>query len=73
MRTSKNVIPLLAAFFAAFHVAVAVAAQPMPNGAAIAAAVSRIMTQTRAKGMAVAVVDRGKACYVQAYGIRNAK
>ncbi len=73
MRTSKNVIPLLAAFFAAFHVAVAVAAQTMPNGAAIDAAVSRIMTQTRAKGMAVAVVDRGKAGYVQAYGIRNAK
>jgi len=72
MRTNKNVLPLLAVFFAAFQSAVAVA-QTIPNGAAIDAAVSRIMTQTRAKGMAVAVVDRGKAGYVQAYGIRNAK
>ena len=55
-----------------FQSAVAVA-QTIPNGAAIDAAVSRIMAQTRAKGMAVAVVDRGKAGYVQAYGIRNAK
>ena len=31
------------------------------------------MTRTQAKGMAVAVIDRGKVGYVQAYGIRNAK
>ena len=31
------------------------------------------MTQTRAKGMAVAVIDHGKVGYVQSYGIRNAK
>jgi CubicO group peptidase (beta-lactamase class C family) len=31
------------------------------------------MTKTSAKGMAVAVIDRGKVAYVHAYGIRNAK
>ena len=31
------------------------------------------MTRTQAKGMAVAVIDRGKVGYVQAYGVRNAK
>jgi len=45
----------------------------MPNGAAIDGEVSRIMTQTGAKGVAVAVIDHGKVGYVRAYGIRNAK
>ncbi len=31
------------------------------------------MAQTRANGMAVAVIDHGKVAYVHAYGIRNAK
>ncbi len=31
------------------------------------------MTRTHAKGIAVAVIDRGKVHYVRAYGIRNAK
>jgi CubicO group peptidase (beta-lactamase class C family) len=31
------------------------------------------MTQTHAKGLAVAVIDHGKVSYVQAYGIRDAK
>jgi CubicO group peptidase (beta-lactamase class C family) len=44
-----------------------------PNGAAIDAEVSKIMTRTHANGMAVAVVDHGKVGYVHAYGIRNAK
>ena len=45
----------------------------MPNGAGIDAEVSKIMTLTHAKGMAVAVIDHGKVGYVQALGIRNAK
>jgi CubicO group peptidase (beta-lactamase class C family) len=57
--------------FATF--AAAAVAQTIPNGAAIDAEVSRIMTQTHAKGMAVAVIDRGKVVYVNAYGDRNAK
>src|SRR5277367_438665 len=51
----------------------AVVAQTIPNGAAIDAEVSKIMTQTRARGMAIAVIDQGKVGYVQSYGIRNAQ
>ena len=39
----------------------------------IDAEVAKIMTHTRAEGMAVAVIDHGKVGYVQSYGIRNAK
>ncbi len=48
-------------------------AQTIPNGAAIDAKARKIMTNTSAKGMAVAVIDHGKVAYVQSYGIRNAK
>ena len=49
------------------------AAQTIPSGPAIDAEVAKIMTQTHAKGLAVAVIDHGKVSYVQAYGIRDAK
>jgi CubicO group peptidase (beta-lactamase class C family) len=49
------------------------AAAPTPTGAAIDAEVGRILADTQAKGLAVAVIDHGKVAYVQAYGIRNAK
>jgi CubicO group peptidase (beta-lactamase class C family) len=52
---------------------VASIAQTIPSGAAIDARVKKVMSKTQANGMAVAVVDRGKVGYVQAYGIRNAK
>ena len=44
-----------------------------PTNSAIDAEVKKIMMQTHANGMAVAVIDHGKVGYVQAYGIRNAK
>jgi len=47
--------------------------QTIPSGAAIDTYVKKIMSKTHANGMAVAVVDKGKVGYVQAYGIRNAK
>ena len=47
--------------------------QTIPSGAAIDTQVKKIMSKTHANGMAVAVVDKGKVGYVQAYGIRNAK
>ena len=50
----------------------AVVAQTIPSGTAIDAEVRKIMTKTRAKGIAVAVIDHGKVDYVQAYGVRNA-
>jgi CubicO group peptidase (beta-lactamase class C family) len=50
-----------------------VVAQTMPGGPAIDAEVSKVMSQTHANGMAVAVIDHGKVTYVQSYGIRNVK
>jgi CubicO group peptidase (beta-lactamase class C family) len=47
--------------------------QSVPSGAAIDAEVAGIMARTGAKGLAVAVIDRGKVVYVHAYGMRNAK
>jgi len=40
--------------------------------AAIDAAVQRVMADTHARGMAVAVIQDGKVGYVQAYGVRDA-
>ncbi len=45
----------------------------LPNRAAIDVEVSKIITLTHAKRMAVAVIDHGKAGYAHAYGIRDAK
>src|SRR5580700_10966122 len=59
--------------FAACCLPVAAVSQTAPNGAAIDGEVSRIMTQTGGKGIAVAVIDHGKVGYVHAYGICNAK
>ena len=60
-------------FLALFSLSFAVVAQTIPTGTAIDAEVGRIMTNTHAQGMAVAVIDHGKVGYVQSYGIRNAK
>jgi CubicO group peptidase (beta-lactamase class C family) len=49
----------------------AVVGQTLPNAAAIDREVNKIMTDTHAKGMAVAVIDHGKVGYVHAYGVRN--
>jgi CubicO group peptidase (beta-lactamase class C family) len=73
MRMRKTVVPLLAVLSFAFCLPIMVVAQTMPNGGAIDAEVSKIMTRTHARGMAVAVIDHGKVGYVHAYGIRNAK
>jgi CubicO group peptidase (beta-lactamase class C family) len=69
MNPRKGAFVLSAVFCLPF----AVFAQTIPSGAAIDGEVNKIMAHTRAKGMAVAVIDHGKVGYVQAYGIRNAK
>src|SRR5580658_8066829 len=73
MKARRRVLPLLAVLSAAFRLPVAGVAQTIPNGAAIDAEVSKIMSRTHANGMAVAVIDHGKAGYAHAYGIRDAK
>ncbi len=45
----------------------------MPASVNIDAEVHKLMSRTHANGIAVAVIDHGKASYIQAYGIRNAK
>lgn len=45
----------------------------LPAGTAIDRHVERLMEQTGAKGLAIAVIDGGKVTYVKAYGERNAK
>ena len=60
-------------FLALFSLSFAVVAQTIPTGTAIDAEVGRIMTNTHAQGMAVAVIDHGKVGYVQSYGIRNTR
>jgi CubicO group peptidase (beta-lactamase class C family) len=54
-------------------IGIPLSAQTIPGGPAIDAEVAKIMAQTHAKGMAVAVIDHGKVSYVQAYGVRDAK
>ena len=72
MKTSVKVLPFLTVFIASYCLPVVAVAQTIPNGPAIDAEVSKVMTHTSAKGMAVAVIDHGKVGYVHAYGIRNA-
>ena len=45
----------------------------LPGAAAIDARVRAAMAETRANGMAIAVIEDGRVVYVQAYGTRNAK
>jgi CubicO group peptidase (beta-lactamase class C family) len=69
----KDRLRLLMLFCVVFRLPIEVVAQTMPDGPAIDAEVSKVMTQTHANGMAVAVIDHGKVTYVQSYGIRNVK
>ena len=67
----------LTTLLAVLSIAAGLAAQTpptrsLPTPADVDAEVAKIMTRTRANGMAVALIDRGKPTYVQAYGIRNA-
>ncbi len=57
----------------AFCFSLVAVAQTIPNTAAIDGEVQKTMTDTHAKGMAVAIIDHGKVSYVKAYGVRNAK
>jgi CubicO group peptidase (beta-lactamase class C family) len=73
VKVLRNFALLYPLFFAVFGIPLTVVAQTIPSGPEIDAEVGKIMTQTHAKGMAVAVIDHGKVGYMQAYGIRNAK
>jgi CubicO group peptidase (beta-lactamase class C family) len=49
-----------------------VAAQNLPSSAAIDAEAQRIMAETGARGLAIAVIDDGQVVSTQAWGVRNA-
>lgn len=61
-------IGAVAATLSGVHVAAAQVSQPQLDRAATEA-----MTRTGAKGLAIAVIDRGRVSHVRAYGVRNAK
>ena len=73
IRMSQEIPWLRAVLLVALCLSIPAFAQRIPSGTAIDAEVGKIMTRTHAKGMAVAVIDRGKVGYVHAYGVRNAK
>lgn len=52
--------------------AAAAMAKPMPAPAAVDAAVDKLMADTHAKGLAIALIDGGCVSYVHAYGVRDA-
>lgn len=60
------------AFSLLVGVAIASSAE-LPGTAEINAKVQRVLTETGANGMALAVIDEGKVTYVNAWGKRNSK
>ena len=73
MRMWNKILSLFLLVSAVFRVPAAAVAQSIPNAADLDGEVNRIMQQTKANGMAVAVIDHGKVIYVNAFGIRDAK
>jgi len=54
-------------------IALSLALTALPTSAAIDAEAHKILTQTHANGLAIALIDDGRVQYIQAYGIRDAK
>lgn len=54
-------------------IAISLTLTALPAPKAIDAEAHKILTQTHANGMAIALIDHGRVQYVQAYGIRDAK
>jgi len=73
VKTRVNALQPLVVLIASLYIHFAAFAQTIPGGPAVDDEVNKIMTETHANGMAVAVIDHGKVGYVHAYGIRNAK
>jgi len=73
MKTRVKALPAMVVLIASFYLPFAAFAQMVPSSPALDAEVGKIMTETHANGMAVAVIDHGKVSYVHAYGIRNVK
>ena len=72
MPTLKNPYLSSSALCATVCLPFALTGQTIPRAPVIDAEVARIMAQTHANGLALAVIDHGKITYVHAYGTRNA-
>ncbi len=59
-------------FLLIFWLSLPAGSQTIPGDAAIDAEAGKILTRTSAKGMAIAVIDRGNVRFVRSYGVRNA-
>jgi CubicO group peptidase (beta-lactamase class C family) len=70
--TNRVCLALLVSSMAA-HLWAQKATHALPAGQAVDAEARAVMARTHANGLAIAVIDRGRVGYVQAYGIRNAK
>ena len=54
-------------------IALSLALTALPAPSAIDAEAHKILAQTHAQGLAIALIDNGRVQYVQAYGVRDAK
>ena len=63
----------IAAFLAGIAVAGASSAAPVATKVEVARLAGEAMASSGAKGLAIAIVDRGKLVSVQSFGVRNAK
>ena len=70
---SSALVPRLAAAFGGLALSLAACAGELPDGAAITAEVGKVMARTHAQGLAIAVIDRGRVGFVDAFGLRDAK
>ncbi len=73
MRARKLVLRIAATLACGVGLSVAAAAPALPGGAAIADEAAKVMAFTHARGMAIAVIDRGQVAHVDAWGVRNAQ
>ncbi len=70
---SPTLVSRLVAALGGLALSLAAGAGELPDGAAITAEVGKVMARTHAQGLAIAVVDRGRVGFVDAFGLRDAK
>jgi CubicO group peptidase (beta-lactamase class C family) len=69
----RHALRVLAVLAGALGLPFPAAAHDLPSDAAITSEVGKVMTQTHAEGMAVAVIDQGQVGFVGAWSLRDAK
>lgn len=72
MRGPRSMAAALLLAMAALSAGGGAAAKPIPTDAELDAEVARAMAATQARGLAIAIIDRGRVVRVRSYGDRNA-